>query len=262
MADFSLLDRDDIRGRMFYPRPDRTLPPSGAHDLSVAVADDVQMHVRIYGGVPERPTILFFHGNGEVVADYDPISRLYAQAGLNLAVGEYRGYGASGGSPAYTAMMADAHAIKRAVLAERDRMGWTHGRYVMGRSLGAMSALELAATDDAGLRGVILESGAASPSGWPRFAGSGDGAAWAGLADVQRERFAAMRLPLLMIHGADDELIPLERAREAYRAAGSTSKQLVVVPDAGHNDLLFVGLRPYFEALTAFVAECEGKPAA
>jgi pimeloyl-ACP methyl ester carboxylesterase len=257
VADFSLLDRPQIRSFMFYPRPDRSSPPPGARDLSIPAGEDVRLHARIYAGSADLPTVVFFHGNGEVVADYDDISTLYARIGLNLVVSDYRGYGQSTGSPAYTAMMADAHVVKAAVFAELDGVGWQRGRYLMGRSLGALSALELAATDADGFRGLIMESGTAGLLGWVRFASPDEETAWAALAAAQRERLAAIRLPLLTIHGAVDELIPVERALEAHETAGSATKELVTIPGAGHNDLLYIGMRTYFEALTTFVAQCE-----
>jgi len=257
VADFSLLDRPAVRQLMFYPRPDSSPPPAGARDLSIQGDSGVTLHARIYPGSAEMPSILFFHGNGEVVADYDDISMLYANAGLNLVVCEYRGYGQSTGRPSYTAMMADAHATKTSVMAKLDGLGWTHGRYLMGRSLGALSALELAATDPVGFRGMIMESGASGLLGWARFVSPGEEGEWAVLAEAQRERLAAVRLPLLTIHGAQDQLIPVERALEAHETAGSSMKELLVVPGAGHNDLLYAGMRPYFEALTSFVAHCE-----
>jgi pimeloyl-ACP methyl ester carboxylesterase len=128
----------------------------------------------------------------------------------------------------------------------------------MGRSLGALSAVELAATDPAGFRGLILESGAAGIRGWNRFARPGDDPApWERLREAQRARFAAITLPLLSIHGAWDELIPLETAVEVQEAAGSAVKELVIIPEAGHNDLLATGLHQYFEALRAFIDRCE-----
>jgi len=257
VANFSLLDREDIRSRMFYPRRDRSAPPVGAHDLQITTEDGTRLHARAFNGSADLPTIMFFHGNGEVVSDYNDISTLYARAGLNLLVCEYRGYGQSTGDPAYTSMMADAHVIKTAVLAQLDGLEWRRGRYVMGRSLGALSALELAATDGDGFRGLILESGAGGLLGWARFISPGEEAAWEALAEAQRERLAAIRLPLLTIHGEEDELIPVQRALEVHETAGSTFKELLVVPGAGHNDLLFVGMRAYFEALTAFVGRCE-----
>lgn len=257
MADFSLLDRPHVRAVMFYPRPDRSAPAAGDRDVAVPVGADVQLHARVYAGSADAPSIVLFHGNGEVVADYDDLCPLYRRFGLNLAVSDYRGYGRSSGSPSYTAMMTDAHAVKAAVLAQLDELGWQRGRFLMGRSLGALSALELAATDPEGFRGLIVESGAANLRGWTRFAQPGEEQAWEALAEVQRERLAAIRLPLLTIHGELDELIPVERALEAHEAAGSAEKVLVIVPGAGHNDLLAVGTRPYFEALAAFVAQCE-----
>jgi len=242
---------------MFYPRGDRSGPPGGAQDLQITTEDGTQLQARAFNGSADLPTIVFFHGNGEVVADYNDISTLYARAGLNLLVCEYRGYGQSTGSPGYTSMMADAHVIKTAVLGQLDALGWRRGRYVMGRSLGALSALELAATDAEGFRGLILESGAGGLLGWARFISAGEEGAWEALAEAQRERLAAIRLPLLTIHGEQDELIPVQRALEVHETAGSTFKELLVVPGAGHNDLLFVGMRAYFEALTSFVAACE-----
>ena len=256
--DFSLLDRPHILAFMFYPRPERSPAPPGAEDLFVPVADGVRVHVRVYAPASDAPTVLLFHGNGEVVADYDGIAPLYRHFGLNLIVADYRGYGASGGRPGFTTMLADAHAVKAACFAHLDAAGRTGGRYLMGRSLGAMSAVELAATDAAGFRGLVLESGAAGIRGWSRFATPGDDeAAWERLRQAQRERLAAITLPLLSIHGAEDELIPVESAVEVQAAAGSPDKRLVVVPDAGHNDLLAVGLGQYFAALTDFIAECE-----
>jgi pimeloyl-ACP methyl ester carboxylesterase len=130
----------------------------------------------------------------------------------------------------------------------------------MGRSLGALSATELAATDAEGFRGLILESGAAGIRGWARFAAPGeDPAPWERLRQAQRERLARITLPLLTIHGAEDELIPLETAIEVQEAVSSPIKELVVIPEAGHNDLLAAGLHRYFTALSGFIARCQSR---
>ena len=155
-------------------------------------------------------------------------------------------------------MLADTHLVKAEAFALLDAGGFERGRYVMGRSLGALSAVELAATDAAGFRGLILESGAAGIRGWSRFMRPGeDPAPWEALHLAQIECLAAVTLPLLSIHGVQDELIPVEGAVEVQEAVGSEDKQLVLIPEAGHNDLLAVGMRAYFDALTAFIARCE-----
>lgn len=53
------------------------------------------------------PTLLFFHGNGEIVEDYDDIAQIYLKLGINFLPVDYRGYGRSTGSPTVTAMMRD-----------------------------------------------------------------------------------------------------------------------------------------------------------
>ncbi len=254
MADFSLLDRPDIRAVMFYPQRASSPLPAGAADLMVPVAADIRVHVRLHLHEQAAPTVLFFHGNGEVVADYDDIAPVYAHFGMNLVVADYRGYGQSGGQPAFTWMLADAHLIKDAAFAELDAREYRGPRFLMGRSLGALPATELAATDARGFLGLILESGAAGIRGWSRFARpSEDQAAWQALAEAQRTRLAGITLPLLTIHGAWDELIPLDTALEVQQAIGSAEKELLVIDGAGHNDLMSVGIHQYFDALATFV---------
>jgi pimeloyl-ACP methyl ester carboxylesterase len=58
--------------------------------------------------LPDAPTVLLFHGNGETVADYDLAAPPYARHGMNLAVVDYRGYGRSDGEPSLRAILEDA----------------------------------------------------------------------------------------------------------------------------------------------------------
>jgi fermentation-respiration switch protein FrsA (DUF1100 family) len=67
------------------------------------------------------------------------------------------------------------------------------------------------------------------------------------------EKVRSIRLPLLVIHGELDDLVPVEYAIELYDRVGSTEKHIEIIPGAGHNDLLWVGLEPYFEAVGKFI---------
>lgn len=252
--DFSLLDRPEVLSFMFYPRPDRTPPPPGASDLMVPVAEDVAVHCRWYPLSPQTPAVLFFHGNGEVAADYDGIAPLYHQFGMSLFVADYRGYGQSGGRPGFGAMLADALVVSEAFHERLDAGGVSGGRFLMGRSLGGLSAVEVAARRPEGLRGLILESATAGARGWNRFAAPGDDpAAWDALLAGQRAKLRAVTLPLLSIHGEWDELIPVQTAAEIQQLVGSEEKSVEIIPGAGHNDLLYRGAQQYFDALAAFV---------
>ena len=66
----SIFDRDEFNDRLFFPRPDATPPPAGAIDRMIGV-DGARLHVRSYAAPAAAATLLLFHGNGEVVSDYD-----------------------------------------------------------------------------------------------------------------------------------------------------------------------------------------------
>ena len=73
---------------------------STATDVAWEVAPGVFLTVRYFLGAPlDQPAILFFHGNGEVVGDYDEIGPRFNEVGLHFVAAEYRGYGKSGGRP-------------------------------------------------------------------------------------------------------------------------------------------------------------------
>ncbi|MGD9890832.1 MAG: alpha/beta hydrolase [Dehalococcoidia bacterium] len=253
--DFSLLDRPEILSMMFYPRPDASPAPAGAEDLMIPVGEGVAVHGRWHPLAPDAPAVLFFHGNGEVVADYDGIAPVYHHYGLSLFVADYRGYGQSGGHPSFGAMLADALMVNHAFHETVDRAGGGP-RFLMGRSLGGFSAIEIAARAPEGFAGLILESATAGARGWNRFSRSGDDpAAWDALLEGQQAKLQAVTLPLLSIHGEWDELIPVETAVEIQQRVGSAQKHLEVIPRAGHNDLLYRGPEQYFGAISAFVRE-------
>ncbi|MGZ3536578.1 MAG: alpha/beta hydrolase [Thermodesulfobacteriota bacterium] len=144
---------------IFYPRKDSTPCPSNSFDLSVPVGEGVSISCRFLVGYHEWPWILFFHGNGEVVSDYDEISPFYHQNKINLVVADYRGYGASTGVPTLTDLVQDAHFIFKGVKEELTRRNLRKDLWVMGRSLGSISALELAYHHQGEMKGVIIESG-------------------------------------------------------------------------------------------------------
>ena len=72
---------------------------------------DMVVGGRFHMAEKSAPNILFFHGNGEMVADYDEMGPLYNRIGINFLPVDYRGYGRSTGQPTITAMMRDCHVI-------------------------------------------------------------------------------------------------------------------------------------------------------
>ena len=258
MIDYSQVDHPLLLQYIFYPRKDFTPCPRNAFDLSVPVGEGIFISCRFYVGSPRRPWILFFHGNGEVVSDYDEIAPLYHQKDLNLIVADYRGYGASGGAPTLTDLVKDSHAVLKEVRAELAKRNLRTDLWVMGRSLGSISALELAYHHQEVLKGLIIESG--FPSVVRIMAHLGMPAQGMGVEKIDQaclERIQKIFLPALIIHGEEDWLVPVQNARDIYHHLGTEEKELLVIPSATHNDIMLVGLKEYFNALQRFIQKTD-----
>jgi pimeloyl-ACP methyl ester carboxylesterase len=253
--DYALLDRIGASAFMFHPRPDFEDPPEGASDGLIEVEPGVAVAARFYVYDISYPTILYFHGNGEIASDHDGFAYLYGEAGANLFVAEFRGYGRSGGWPSAQHLVADAHPIAKEFHALLDRVGFTGGRFIMGRSLGSHPALELAANAPERFDGLIIESGAAGLRRMmERFGLSSEAGPAAELVAAHEAKIRSIQLPLLVIHGERDELVPLETAHELYALLAHVDREMLVIPRAGHNDLLWLGWQQYFEAIRTFIA--------
>ncbi len=253
--DYSLLDQPHILQFVFYPREDYTPPPSKASDHSIPVEKDISLGCRLYPASESAPSILYFHGNGEVVSDYDDIATLYNRLGINLFVADYRGYGQSGGMPSFSNTVADAHVIFKYYRDTLKASGYTGSLFVMGRSLGSLSAVELAVSYPKDLKGLIIESGFASAGKLLMYLGTLF--SFPRLEDFEKanlEKLKSITIPILIIHGEWDELIPFEQAEVLYQNIGSKDKKLLRIPQAGHNDLMLVGMEQYFQAVKEFVS--------
>lgn len=250
-------DSAEFNERLFYPRPDVTPCPPGAVDLFVPVPR-AELHVRIHPAAGARAAVLLFHGNGEVVGDYDEAAGSYARAGASLAVVDYRGYGASTGAPTLRRTIADAPLVLAAVsdwLAAHAGEAGPAALVVMGRSLGSACAAELYGTRPPSVAGFILESGSSDLAGLVRRRGlpvppaldPDDVATFDPVPKLARGAH-----PLLVLHGAGDDLIAPSEAERAFEAAGTADKRLVLIPGHGHNDVSRAPL--YWSALRDFLA--------
>ncbi|MBX7196614.1 MAG: alpha/beta hydrolase, partial [Sandaracinaceae bacterium] len=92
----SLLTRTDLVGSLFFPRPDARPCPRNASDHFVA-APGAALHLRVHGA--SGPLLLLFHGNGEIVSDWDAAAPSFLARGVRFAVLDYRGYGRSNSAP-------------------------------------------------------------------------------------------------------------------------------------------------------------------
>lgn len=167
--DYSALDHPGILAYIFHPRS--SMRPPGPDDILIPVAEDVHIGACFHVAGKNAPTILFFHGNGEIVTDYDDLGPLYTRMGINSFVVDYRGYGWSTGTPTVSDMMADSYRIMDFVIQWCRDQGLNGPLSVMGRSLGSAPAIELAATRPSEVATLIVESGFAGTESLLRILG-------------------------------------------------------------------------------------------
>ena len=203
---------------------------------------------------PTWPTMIYFHGNGEVVSDYQPAAEsLFATLGVNTLFAEYRGYGASSGTPQLAAMLGDVEAIAAAAGQPPERI------IAFGRSIGSIYAIELARRLP--VAGLVLESGIADVlervlmRARPEELGSSlEGMRAAARRDFDHEaKLAAYRGRLLVLHAARDHLVPTHHAERNHEWCGAPDKELVIFPRGDHNSIFADNAAAYLRALGDFI---------
>ena len=205
---------------------------------------------------------VFFHGNGETAADWAALSADLSEAfGASVWLLDYRGYGRSAGRPSFGTMLADAEAAWRDLgRFEAQRGRPFRKRFVMGRSLGSAAAIHVAWRFGGEVSGLVIDSGFAHLPALVERLGGGRvkvrlPRGFRDNADKLRE----CRMPTLLLHGAEDRIIPVAAARENRAASGAANKRLEVVEGAGHNDLFWRGGTRYPDAIRRMAAGKSGQ---
>ncbi len=250
---WSLLDSHEITRCLFHPRSEDLIlyGMSPERDIFIPVEDNAVIGACFHMNRKEGANILFFHGNGEIVADYHDLGEIYNSMGINFLAVDYRGYGRSGGSPCASAMMRDCHTIFEFTCNWLKENSYTGPMIVMGRSLGSASALELADAYRNQMDGLIVESGFAFAVPLLRMLGvpfrATDFDERQGFANLEKIR--GFDKPVLIIHAQYDHIIPFSDGQALYDACGSSDKTLLRIPDADHNTLLHAGFSAYMKAV-------------
>jgi len=261
--DYSRLDASAVVERLFYPRrEERGSAPDGCVDLELEVEVGVCVGARLHLAEElEGANILFFHGNGEMVSDYDQVGAGFREQGISFLAVDYRGYGWSGGTPTATNLVRDCYPVfdrLREFLAAAGRTGQLA---VMGRSLGSVCALELAAFRPAEFAGLIIESGFASTM--PVLECLGVDTVALGLTEEDGFgnllKIKTYHKPVLIIHAMNDELISVNQAGDLQAECPAQARELQMVPGAGHNDIMAKTGKMYFEVIKKFVGRM-GRP--
>lgn len=191
---------------------------------------DVESWLVLGDGVSaERPgpVVVFAHGNAELIEYWPEQLSPYLRMGISVYLPEYRGYGRSAGTPSERAITDDFVRFHD-MLVERPEIDASRVVY-HGRSLGGGAVCQLAARRPPAA--LVLMS------------------TFTSVCDIAKRYMVPRQLwldpfdslpvvsrlgvPLLIVHGHRDSLIPVDHAHELHRA---TPGSRLVLYDADHND--------------------------
>ena len=255
-SDLLLLDRPEILNFLFYPRKETgDSLPDYAKNFDIITQDGILIGSRMYLTDPDKPHILFFHGNGEIAEDYDEIGAVFTRYGMNFIVVDYRGYGRSEGAPGVASMITDAHQALTDIckwLKEENRNG---PLWIMGRTLGSASAIELASNYPDKIKGLIIESGFAHTIALLQRIGVNT--KLLNLTDEHiisnLQKIKKYSGPTVIIHGEFDQVIPVNHGKDLFENSPASFKKIHVIEGADHNTLLMVSGQKYFEMIHDFI---------
>jgi hypothetical protein len=258
--DLHAFDNPELLSTLFYPRAADPNPTRDGRiiDGTLAVEKDVVIGYRLFKVPESRAVIILYHGNGEIATDYNMIAPLYHEFQLSLMVVDFRGYGWSTGQPTVSSLIADVDPLHNA-LAEIMTASFPDNPFllVMGRSLGSVPAIHMAYAYPDTFKGLIIESGFATPDPLLVRRGFSPDFYGGGADPIGNERkMTTLSLPLLVIHGEQDQLIPVAQGQALFDASPVASKRILRVPGAGHNNLLVYADR-YFAAVDTFVTSLD-----
>jgi fermentation-respiration switch protein FrsA (DUF1100 family) len=206
--------------------------------------DGLTLHGWYFRAKEERGTILICHGNVENLSTHVKLDLWLVDAGFNLFIFDYRGYGRSEGAPDVQGINRDAEAALETLIFTLPRSRQDN-IIVFGKSLGAAVAVYTVANSPyknrvkalvldspfASYRGIAREKIAQTVIGWPfQYALS-----WLINEDYSPIKFikSIAPIPVIIIHGTHDEVVPLHHGRTLYDAAGRP-KELWEVTVPGH----------------------------
>jgi len=253
------------RSMMYFPTRVAALPtiecglPSGqVHGIEVPVADDVVLCGWLAladGQAADHPAeglakltdgrtlLLYFPGNaGHRGYRADAIAG-FTDLGLDVVLVDYRGFAENSGKPTEALLHADAHDIQ-AWLAAR---GVAADRLILfGESLGSAVAVRLAAdlcrggTPPAGL---LLRAPFSSMTDTGRHHYPWLPVRWVLVDRYQSiDHIGDVTCPLTIVHGTDDQVVPVRLSRNLFEAAPSRSatgveRRFIELPGVGHNSM-------------------------
>ena len=206
---------------------------------------------------PGDVIFVWFHGNGGNIQNrLEHVRLMHVHVGGSHILFDYQGYGLSHGQPSIPGIVADGRAVVQLV----QERGWSTGKRLVffGESLGCAVAVALAVDRATEVRPevrpdrIILEA--------PFYSLQAMGQivlpplAFLVKDDLNSARLMAkLAVPLLIIHGTQDQVVPFQQGRDLYELSPSP-KQFHTIPGGGHVGLYEIDGQRYFQTIHDFVS--------
>jgi hypothetical protein len=195
-------------------------------------------------------TLLYCHGNAGNISHRVPTIAELSRLGLNILIFDYRGYGRSEGAPSEKGLYMDARAAYEYLIGREDI---DPGRIaILGKSLGASVAIDLASRVEAAC--LIADGG---------FSSAGDMAGrifpflparrFISVGFDSEAKIKDIRIPKLIIHSRDDELVPFDLGEKLYRAAADPKEFHAM--RGGHNEAIYMEENNYYGRIGEFLGK-------
>ena len=246
---------------VFFPVAELLYTPSDAgldyEDVSFQTADGLMLQGWFIPGGPaggSKLTWLWFHGNGGNIGHrVNELAQARRHTGDNIFIFDYRGYGQSEGKPSEKGTYLDSRAAMEFL---RSRPGVDPDRIIyLGHSLGAAVAVELALTQPP--LAMVLVSPFTSVRDMASLTLPFPPAGWLVRNHYDSiSRVPSINVPLLVLHGDLDEIVPISQGLKLYEAANEP-KRFQVLEGAAHNDTYEASGEQYWGAIESFLAEVQ-----
>lgn len=244
------------RSLVFVPDASPVTPPDDVREVSLTTSDDLELTGWLIepDGEDRERAVLYAPGNGGNRAGRTGIGRALANEGFTVLLMDYRGYGGNPGSPSEDGLARDARAAVELLRSEGFDAGET---LYLGESIGTGVVARLQADHPpAGmlLRSPFTDFAAVGSHHYPYLP----------VRTLQRDRFPVEEyvsdsdVPVTVVRGTVDEVVPTEQSARVADAAGSLVEE-VVLDGVGHNDTEMFG-RPVVDALVRLDEEVEADP--
>lgn len=247
-----------VNSMAFYPRNTPEMRPDtqllNATEMFIPSSENISLHAFFFPNDNSEEIILFLHGNSGNIYYRMDIVGVLREAGVNVLLIDYRGFGLSTGSPSEKGMYEDSVAAFQFI---RNQLGYDSKKiFILGRSIGSAAAIHVASGRDIG--GLVLISPLASGKDVMNKFGLWWLSWMVGSSFDNQSLAQDLTAPVIIVHGNKDRVVKIASGKKLYDAMPMTNKRFVEIEGAGHNNLMNLFEDRLWQTVSEFVAETRG----